>query len=80
MIEARWFSTVRWLMPRSAAIFLLGWPARTSVHDLALPRSEARDVVRRGLLPSEQLARIPRLFESALDAGEQFARGRSASR
>src|ERR1035437_4149103 len=29
MIEARWFSTVRWLMPRSAAIFLLGWPART---------------------------------------------------
>ena len=30
MIEARWFSTVRWLMPRSAAIFLLGWPARTS--------------------------------------------------
>lgn len=30
MIEARWFSTVRWLMPRSAAMFLLGWPARTS--------------------------------------------------
>ena len=24
MISARWFSTVRWLMPRSAAIFLLG--------------------------------------------------------
>lgn len=24
MIAARWFSTVRWLMPRSAAIFLLG--------------------------------------------------------
>ena len=24
MIEARWFSTVRWLMPRSAAMFLLG--------------------------------------------------------
>jgi len=24
MIEARWLSTVRWLMPRSAAIFLLG--------------------------------------------------------
>ena len=23
MIEARWFSTVRWLMPRRAAIFLL---------------------------------------------------------
>jgi hypothetical protein len=29
MIEARWFSTVRWLMPRWAAMFLLGWPART---------------------------------------------------
>ena len=29
MIEARWFSTVRWLMPRSAAMFLLGWPAST---------------------------------------------------
>ena len=24
MIEARWFSTVRWLIPRSAAMFLLG--------------------------------------------------------
>jgi hypothetical protein len=30
MIAARWFSTVRWLMPRSTAMFLLGWPARTS--------------------------------------------------
>ena len=29
MIDARWFSTVRWLMPRSAAMFLLGWPAST---------------------------------------------------
>ena len=29
IIEARWFSTVRWLMPRSAAMFLLGWPAST---------------------------------------------------
>src|SRR5580704_6895455 len=26
---ARWFSTVRWLTPRSAAMFLLGCPART---------------------------------------------------
>src|ERR1700733_15031783 len=26
---ARWFSTVRWLTPRSAAMFLLGWPAST---------------------------------------------------
>jgi hypothetical protein len=24
MIEARWFSTVRWLIPRSTAMFLLG--------------------------------------------------------
>jgi hypothetical protein len=24
MTAARWFSTVRWLMPRSAAMFLLG--------------------------------------------------------
>ena len=34
---------------------------------------EARDVVRRSLPPGEQLVRIARLFESALDAGEQFA-------
>src|SRR4029077_20899352 len=30
MTAARWFSTVRWLMPRSAAMFLLGWPATPS--------------------------------------------------
>jgi len=30
MILMRWFSTVRWLMPRSAAMFLLGCPASTS--------------------------------------------------
>ena len=30
MTAARWFSIVRWLMPRSAAMFLLGWPASTS--------------------------------------------------
>jgi hypothetical protein len=29
MIAARWFSTVRRLIPRSAAMFLLGWPSRT---------------------------------------------------
>jgi hypothetical protein len=29
MIAARWLSTVRWLMPRSAAMFLLGCPAST---------------------------------------------------
>src|SRR5271169_5062854 len=29
MISPRWLSTVRWLMPRSAAMFLLGWPAKT---------------------------------------------------
>ena len=29
MMAARWLSTVRWLIPRSTAMFLLGWPART---------------------------------------------------
>jgi hypothetical protein len=29
IMVARWLSTVRWLMPRSAAMFLLGWPAST---------------------------------------------------
>jgi hypothetical protein len=28
-VEARWFSTVRWLIRRSSAMFLLGWPAST---------------------------------------------------
>ncbi len=36
MIEARWFSTVRWLTPRSAAIILLGWPATTNSMNLHL--------------------------------------------
>ncbi len=29
-MAARWFSTVRWLIFRSAAMFLLGWPAAMS--------------------------------------------------
>ena len=72
MIEARWFSTVRWLMPRSAAMFLLGWPARTNSMIWRC----------RGVRPAtwcaalsrqaDSLLAIPRLFERALDAGEQF--------
>ncbi len=31
MIEWRWFSTVRWLMRKSAAMFLLGAPVSTRV-------------------------------------------------
>src|SRR5271154_1478616 len=50
MILMRWFSTVRWLMPRSAAIFLLGWPASTisitctwrGVRPSRRPAAEAR--------------------------------------
>ena len=72
MIEARWFSTVRWLMPRSAAIFLLGWPARTSSMIWRCRGVRLGDVLRRILSPGGQLARIPRLLERALDAGEQF--------
>jgi hypothetical protein len=36
---ARWFSTVRWLIPRSAAMFLLGWPAKLfAIHEAAEKR------------------------------------------
>jgi len=42
-------------------------------HDLALSRRQIRDVARRSLPPGGQLARIPRLFKSVLDACEQFA-------
>ena len=59
---------------------LAGVAGEDQFHDLALSRSQARDVIRRSLPPGGQLGRIPRLFESALDAGEQFACGRSASR
>jgi hypothetical protein len=52
---------------------LAGVAGEDQFHDLALSPSQARDVVSRGLPPGEQLARIPRLFESALDAGEQIA-------
>ena len=52
---------------------LAGLACENQFHDLALSRSEACDVVCRSLPPGEQLARIPRLFESSLDAGEQFA-------
>ena len=57
-----------------------GMASEDQLHDLALSRSEARDVVRRSLPRGEQLVRIPRLFESSLDAGDQFGGDRSASR
>ena len=52
---------------------LAGVASEDQFHDLALSRREIRDVARRSLPPGGQLARIPRLFKSALDAGEQFA-------
>ena len=72
MIEARWFSTVRWLMPRSAAMFLLGWPARTSSMIWRCRGVRSATWFAASSPPGGQLARIPRLFERALDAGEQF--------
>jgi len=51
---------------------LIGMAGEDQFHDLARSRSEARDAVRRSLPPGEQLVRIPRLFESSLDAGDQF--------
>ena len=45
MIEARCVSTVRW-MPKSAAMFLLGW-GEHPVPNVALSRREASDVSRR---------------------------------
>ena len=49
---------------------LTGLAGKNKFHDLALSHSQTREVIRRGRPPGEQLARIPRLFESALDAGE----------
>ena len=72
MIEARWFSTVRWLIPKIRGDVLAGVSGEHQLHDLALTRREPRDVIRRILSPGGQLARIPRLLERALDAGEQF--------
>ena len=72
MTAARWFSTVRWLMPRSAAMFLLGWPASTSSM---IWRWRAVRPARRVAAASrraDNLAESPVLFQGALDAGEQF--------
>src|SRR6185437_6310162 len=54
MIEARWFSTVRRLMSRSAAIFLLGCPAITS---LRISRSRGESSASRATAASCPLAR-----------------------
>ena len=48
----------------------VGLACENQFHDLALSLSEASDVVCRSLPPSQQLVRVPRLFESSLDAGD----------
>src|ERR1700682_3268497 len=52
---------------------LTGLSGEDQFHNLALSRSETRDMIRRILMPGGKFARVPRLFERALDAGEQFA-------
>ena len=72
MIEARWFSTVRWLMPRSAAMFLLGWPASTrSITSRCRGVRPARWVAADSR-HSCNLLEFLRQFERPLDAGDQF--------
>jgi hypothetical protein len=44
IMPARWFSTVRWLIPRSAAMFLLGSPASTLSITSRLSGRETREV------------------------------------
>jgi hypothetical protein len=44
MIAAQWFLTVRWLMQRSAAMFLLGCPARTSFMRRRRAKSASADL------------------------------------
>ena len=53
-------------------MFLLGWPASTRSMIWRCRGVRPATCVRRSLPPSRQLARIPRLFQSAIDAGEQF--------
>ena len=72
MIEARWFSTVRWLMPRSAAMFLLGWPARTRSMIWRCRGVRPATWFAASSRQADSLLEIPRLFQSALDAGKQF--------
>jgi hypothetical protein len=51
---------------------ILIWVAgKDQVHDLTPSATESCDVLSRGRPPGKQLARIPRLFESTLDTGEQ---------
>ena len=51
MIEARWFSTVRWLIPKIRGDILAGVSGEHQLHDLVLTRREPRDIVRRILPP-----------------------------
>ena len=53
---------------------LAGVAGENQFHDLALSRRQAGDSVGRGLPPGEQLARIPRLRQSALDAASSSSR------
>ena len=52
---------------------LAGLAGEDPFHDLALSRSETRHPVRSSLPPRQQLARVPRPFESSLDAGDKLA-------
>jgi hypothetical protein len=74
MIEARWFSTVRWLMCRSAAIFLLGWPASNHHHHhhLALPLGQRIQVMGRFAPPRGQCLGVAGLFDRPVETPQQF--------
>ena len=50
MIAARWLSTVRWLIRKSAAMFLLGCAGQNELKDLTLASREALDFRHCGLL------------------------------
>src|SRR5471030_2853200 len=50
-----------------------GMTRQNQFHDLSLSWSETGDSTCRALPGGEQLAGIPRLFESIIDAAEQFA-------
>ena len=59
---------------------LAGLAGENQVHDLPLSRRKPGDMLRRFLVPGGQLGGVPRVVQSALDAGKQFACRRSASR
>ncbi len=72
MIEARWFSTVRWLMLRSAAMFLLGWPVSTLSITSRCRGVRTPEVIRRRFAQLRQLSQILEQVESPLDACDEF--------